>query len=507
MPRFDAIYARQSVDKKDSVSIDAQIDDCKRLCSANPRIYYDRGFSGKNVDRPDMQKLIKDIQSGIIKKVVVYKIDRISRNLSDFCNLFDMMKKQNCDFISSTQNFDTTDPMGEAMLKILFVFAEMERKNTQARIIDNYNYRIKEGCWASGKAPYGFRIEKTDRGVKTLAPVPEEIEVVKWMFKTYAKEPNVSLWQIQSKLIEQGFRGRQSKNGFSRTTINNILSNPIYAVADELLYQYYQKKFIEFINKPEAWNGQYSASIVGKNGRSLRNENLEGIRIYITNVPGTIDSRTFIMVQNRIEQNQRIASDNSPNNNLKELSGLLKCAECGSAITMQNRPTLTCTGRSKKKICDVSFKGIKLETVRENVAIQVQEYLNNLSELIKEKKRQQQKTNSEIEEMQSRLKNLISLVGPGEEVPDELRQEIRDVTLQVREKILKQKMDAVDDVIGLRLGITDQKIFGGIFDEDGRVIFEYVNLSDERKQTILRAITNKILVHSDGAVSIDWVDF
>lgn len=504
MPRFDAIYARQSVDKKDSVSIEAQIDDCKRLCSKNPRIYSDRGFSGKNVERPDMQKLIKDIRSGIIKKVVVYKVDRISRNLSDFCNLYDMMKKKDCDFVSSTQPLDTTDPMGEAMLKILFIFAEMERQNTQARIIDNYNYRIKEGCWASGKAPYGFRIEKTDRGVKTLAPIPEEIEVVKWMFKTYAKEPNISLGQIQSKLIEQGFRGHQSKNGFSRTTINHILTNPIYAVADELLYQYYKKKFIDFINKPEAWNGQYSASIVGKNGRSLRNENLEGIRIYITNVPGTIDSRTFIMVQNRIEQNQQIASDNSPHHNLKELSGLLKCAKCGSAIKMQARPTLTCNGRNQKKICDVSFKGVKFETIRENVAIQVQDYLDNLSELIKEKKRQRQKTDNEIARLQSRLKNLISLVGPDEEVPDELRQEIRDVTLQVRDKMLKHKMDAVDDVISLRLGITDQNIFTGIFDEDGKVIFEYANLSDERKQTILRAIANKILVHVDGTVSIDW---
>lgn len=80
MPRFDAIYARQSVDKKDSVSIEAQIDDCKRLCSANPRIYSDKGWSGKNVDRPDMQKLIKDIKSGIIKKVVVYKVDELTNN-------------------------------------------------------------------------------------------------------------------------------------------------------------------------------------------------------------------------------------------------------------------------------------------------------------------------------------------------------------------------------------------------------------------------------------------
>ena len=493
MPRFDAIYARQSVDKKDSVSIEAQIDDCKRLCSANPRIYSDKGWSGKNVDRPDMQRLIKDIKSGIIKKVVVYKVDRISRNLSDFCNLYDMMNKKGCDFVSSTQPLDTTNPMGEAMLKILFIFAEMERKNTQARIIDNYNYRIKEGCWASGKAPFGFRTEKTDRGVKTLAPIPEEIEVVKWMFKTYAEEPNISLGQIQSKLIEQGFRGHQSKNGFSRTTINHILTNPIYAVADELLYQYYQKKFIEFVNGPESWNGEFSAAIVGKNGRSLRNEDLEGIRIYITNVPGTIDSRTFIMVQNRIEQNQQIASDNSPNHNLKELSGLLKCAKCGSAIKMQTRPTLTCNGRNQKKICDVSFKGTKFETVRENVAIQVQDYLNNLNKTVEEKQKQRQRTLNEIAKMQKRLKNLIDLAGDSDEVSNELKHDVREMTIQIKEKQLSLKMDSADDLISLRLGLANQTSFVSIFDEDGRVIFEYANLSDEIKQTILRALVNKIL--------------
>lgn len=504
MPRFDAIYARQSVDKKDSVSIEAQIDDCKRLCSANPRIYSDKGWSGKNVDRPDMQKLIKDIEAGIIKKVVVYKIDRISRNLSDFCNLFDMMKRQNCDFISSTQNFDTTDPMGEAMLKILFVFAEMERKNTQARIIDNYNYRIKEGCWASGKAPFGFKIAKTDKGVKTLTPIPEEIEVVKWMFKIYAEEPNISLGQIQSKLIARGFRGHQSKNGFSRTTIHHILINPIYAVADELLYQYYQKKFIEFVNGPEAWNGEFSASVVGKNGRSLRNENLEGIRVYITNVRGVIDSRTFITVQNRIEQNQQIASDNSPNHNLKELSGLLKCADCGSAIKMQAYPTLTCTGRSQKKICDVSFKGTKLETIQRNVAIQVQAHLDNLNKTMYQKQKQREETLNEIARLQKRLRNLIELAGDSDEVSNELKHDVKELTMQIKEKQLQLNMDSADDLISLRLGVASQPTFASIFDENGRVIFEYVDLDDERKQMILRVLVNKILVHSDGTVTIDW---
>ncbi|MFR6218283.1 MAG: recombinase family protein [Enterocloster bolteae] len=81
--RYDAIYAWQSVDKKDSVSIETQIDECKSKCENKNliRIYQDKGFSGKNTDRPDVQRLINDIEQGIIKKVVVYKLDRISRNM------------------------------------------------------------------------------------------------------------------------------------------------------------------------------------------------------------------------------------------------------------------------------------------------------------------------------------------------------------------------------------------------------------------------------------------
>lgn len=82
--RYDAIYARQSVDKKDSVSIEAQIEKCKRECGKDFLEYKDKGFSGKNTLRPDLTKLMKDIEAGIVKKVIVYKLDRISRNIKDF---------------------------------------------------------------------------------------------------------------------------------------------------------------------------------------------------------------------------------------------------------------------------------------------------------------------------------------------------------------------------------------------------------------------------------------
>ena len=117
----------------------------------------DKGFSGKNTDRPNIIRLMNDIEHDLIKKVVVYKLDSISRNITDFYKLYEVMQKHKCEFYSCVENFDTTTPVGRAMMGILVVFAQMERENTVTRIKDNYHYRIKDGRWASGKAPMVLR--------------------------------------------------------------------------------------------------------------------------------------------------------------------------------------------------------------------------------------------------------------------------------------------------------------------------------------------------------------
>lgn len=505
--RYEAIYARQSVDKKDSVSIEAQIEDCKRLCSGNIKVYKDKGYSGKNTDRPELHKLLNDIQSGIIQKVVVYKLDRISRNITDFYKLYETMNLHDCEFVSWTEKFDTTNSMGRAMMGILAVFAQMERENIQTRIKDNYAYRIKDGRWASGKAPFGFKNGKID-GKATLIPVPEEIEIVKWMFQTYAESPNMSLGRIQSQLIEKGIKGHQSEKGFSRTTIGHILTNPVYCRADNILCEYYQKKLIEFANPVEEWNGRYSAAIVGKKNRSLRNENLKGIIVYITNIEGVIDSRTFITVQTRLDQNMALAADNKPNNNLKELSGLLKCAECGSAIKMQKYPTLSCTGRSQKKICSVSFKGIKLEEIQKQVGDMVQEHLSGLHATARKKQMRRNKTKKEIEKLEKEFKNLVEIARYSEGLSDALKLDMDKLIVKIKEKQLSLKMDRAEDVISLRLGGTNISGMGmdmiDIFNKNGDLLINYNDLDAERRQMILRVLVDKILIKADGTVKIEW---
>ena len=152
--RIDAIYARQSVDKKDSISIESQIEFCKyELKGGNCKEYTDKGYSGKNTDRPKFQELVRDIKRGLIAKVVVYKLDRISRSILDFANMLELFQQYNVEFVSSTEKFDTSTPMGRAMLNICIVFAQLERETIQKRVTDAYYSRSQRGFKMGGKAP------------------------------------------------------------------------------------------------------------------------------------------------------------------------------------------------------------------------------------------------------------------------------------------------------------------------------------------------------------------
>ena len=130
---IDAIYSSQPADRKDSISIEGQIEFCK---------YELRGGSFKNTDRPKFHELLADIKRGLIKKVVVYKLDRISRSILDFATMMETFQAYNVEFVSSTEKFDTSPPMGRAMLNICIVFAQLEQKTIQKRVTDAYYSRF-----------------------------------------------------------------------------------------------------------------------------------------------------------------------------------------------------------------------------------------------------------------------------------------------------------------------------------------------------------------------------
>ena len=130
------IYARQSLDKKDSLSLDTQIEFCKekyfnscKMKGIEPdeiMIYKDAGYSGKNTKRPDFQRMLSDIKNKKINHVVIYKLDRLGRSIIDFSDLWNTFEKYGVSLSCSTQDIDTSSPMGKTMVFMLMVFAEMD---------------------------------------------------------------------------------------------------------------------------------------------------------------------------------------------------------------------------------------------------------------------------------------------------------------------------------------------------------------------------------------------
>ena len=171
MPRAQkaAIYCRVStlhqVDK-DSLPMHRQdmINYAKYVLGIEEyEVFEDAGYSGKNTDRPAFQAMMERIESGEFSHVLVWKIDRISRNLLDFATMYARCKKLGVTFVSKNEQFDTSTAMGEAMLKIILVFAELERNMTSERVMATMIARATDKQWNGGRVPYGYHYDKASK--------------------------------------------------------------------------------------------------------------------------------------------------------------------------------------------------------------------------------------------------------------------------------------------------------------------------------------------------------
>ncbi|NOW07812.1 recombinase family protein [Clostridium beijerinckii] len=185
-------------------------------------IFEDAGFSGKNTDRPAFQNMMNRIKSHEFSHLIVWKIDRISRNLLDFCTMYDELKEYNCTFISKNEKFDTSSAMGESMLKIILVFAELERKLTSERVSAVMLSRAEKGLWNGASVPLGY---KHTKGMKFPVIDDTEANVIKYIYELYIKNgstPKVAYQLNQEKV--------KTKRGGTWTpkTVGDILRNPFY---------------------------------------------------------------------------------------------------------------------------------------------------------------------------------------------------------------------------------------------------------------------------------------
>ncbi len=234
---YAAIYCRKSVNTQRGESMQSQIDHC-RACLAAHRspeeaaqawVYQDEGFSGAALCRPAMQRLLSDIRARIIHCVVCYRLDRISRSVSDFTALMEEFARYQVSFLCASEEFDTAKPMGRAMLYIASVFSQLERETIAERVRDNMYTLAADGRWLGGPPPYGYRILRTalPKAVSHLVASESELSVVRDLF--HIMQQHRSLELAEQKL--KAYRNRKGKP-FSRRYLRAILRNPVYAAAD-----------------------------------------------------------------------------------------------------------------------------------------------------------------------------------------------------------------------------------------------------------------------------------
>ena len=309
-PQRAAIYLRVSTAYQvDRDSLPMQRKDLVGYCEyalniSDYTIFEDAGYSGKNTDRPAFQKMMMQIRNGMYSHLLVWKIDRISRNLLDFAQMYEELKMLGVTFISRNEQFDTSTAMGEAMLKMVLIFAELERKTTAERVTATMISRANDGTWNGGRVPFGYDYNKE---TQTFSVNGDESFIVLEMYDLYEKTD--SLVHTARELNDRGYVSRQH-NPFSPVSVWTILRNPWYI--GTYRYNYYKIP-----------------------GRKAIKDESEWVVIQDHHTP-LVSKERFDRVQKMLDSNARYRNTpgrSATQKNVNIFSGLIWCACCGAAFT------------------------------------------------------------------------------------------------------------------------------------------------------------------------------
>lgn len=372
------MYARQSVEKLHSISIDAQIAACRAVAGEQEvQVYRDAGYSGKNTERPDFQRLLRDIQADRICTLYVYRLDRFSRSVADFGRLWEVLKEHHVEFVSVSEQFDTTSPMGQAMLHIIMVFAQLERETTAQRVRDNYYHRLAMGAWPGGPAPYGFRTGRRHGRDGSVVPTllsDEKEGIVRRIYELYGARTDASLRSIAKELMEENIPGPGGKC-WDNSTVSRILRNPVYVMADEQVRLHYLGEGARVLSTPETFDGQHGLLLVGNRAAGSKGADRKDMTVSVLNSSGLVSADLWLRCQEKLARNRQIGNGGKGKHSW--LSGLMKCADCGYSLSVAaqgERRWLLCSGRYNRRCCRAEI-GIGLAELEEAVAQELEQIL------------------------------------------------------------------------------------------------------------------------------------
>jgi site-specific DNA recombinase len=304
-----AIYTRKSSDEgldQEFNSLDAQRDSAEAYIASQkaegwqclPERYDDGGFSGGSMERPALDRLLRDVKEGKIDCVVVYKVDRLSRSLLDFSRIMETFERCGVSFVSVTQHFNTTTSMGRLTLNILLSFAQFEREIIGERIRDKLAAQKRKGKWTGGMPVLGYDVDRSGPSPRLVVNSKEAFRV-REIFKLYLEHE--SLLKVVSELDRRGWLNKKqcTKKGkivggrpFDKATLYVLLTNPI--LVGKIAY------------KGEVYEGEHEA---------------------------IIDAEAFNRVQTRLRTNGRAGSVEARTKYAGLLRGILRCKGCESGMT------------------------------------------------------------------------------------------------------------------------------------------------------------------------------
>ena len=312
-----ATYARVSTQEQASegTSLDFQDSQLTAYCQLQGLTiinnYVDPGFSGKDDNRRGLQQLLSGAKIGLFDRVIVYKLDRLARNLHLLLDIEQKLRSYEIALISMKESIDTSTPTGKMIFQMFGMVSEWERETIVERMKNGRLQRYRNGCWAGGKAPYGYSYNKE---TKKLVINENEARIVKRMYSEYAD--GKSLFGISQSLNRDGIHGRgKNSRGWWQTAVRQVLLNPAY-------------KGTEVVNRHS------HISLITK--MDLRNA------IFI-DVPALVSEQVWQIAQNRMQNNKHV----KPNKQKAFLlQGMITCGVCGYGYGADHR-YYRCRGRMK----------------------------------------------------------------------------------------------------------------------------------------------------------------
>lgn len=473
------IYSRKSKFTGKGESVENQIEICKAYIKSNFDINVkdediiikqDEGFSGKDVKRPQFQEMMALVKDKQVKVIVVYKLDRLSRNVLDFCEMYNELELYNTKFASVSEHFDTTTSMGRAMLMITMTFAQLERETIAERIRDNMMELAKTGRWLGGNTPMGFESEKMEKfninGKKVslykLSPINDEIEIIKLIYDKYLELK--SLTTLETFLLNNNLKTRRECD-FARWGLKKILTNPVYAIADKDMFNYFKDNDMDIFNDEVDWDGTYGVMSYNKTSKtktgSVKTKDKDQWINAIGKHQGIIKGKDWVEVQTLLNSNQNKAY-RLPVKNNSILAGILRCEHCGNLMRPKLKDTTLPNGDRKfNYICDLKMRSRGKQCNCPNVngneadklvidgikqlAKPTSQFYQELLKVIKDENYGKNSQTNELEVLERKhnqnlasIKNYISRIEyVDEELLDDVQSKIKDLKQKDKEVVAK----------------------------------------------------------------------